>query len=58
MEENLVSKLKDYSKLSFVSKLKLYLEENQFERFAKYINTKESLILERIEPYSRKGWLR
>ena len=44
MEENLVSKLKDYSKLSFVSKLELYLEENQFERFAKDINTKESLI--------------
>ena len=54
MEENLVLKLRDYS----ITKLEVLLEQNRFKRFARDINTKESLISERVLPYSRKEWLR
>ena len=40
------------------SKLEVIDRRNRFKRFARDINTKESLISERVEPYSRKEWSR
>ena len=54
MEENLVLKLRDFS----ITKLEVLAEQNRFKRFARDINTKESLISERVLQYSRKEWLR
>ena len=45
-------------KLRFYLNLKLQLKENRFKRFAQDIITKEPLNSERVEPYSRKEWLR
>ena len=58
MEENLVSKLKDFLNQVFNLNLKLQLKENRFKRFARDIITKEPLNSERVEPYSRNEWLR
>ena len=56
MEVNVVSKLRDFSKLSFQSKLEIIAKrkENRCKRFAQGINTNESFISERVEPYYTK----
>ena len=58
MEENLFSKLSDFSKLSLQSKLEVLVKKKRFEIFARDINTKESLNSKKVEPYSRKELLR